>query len=196
MRHHIVKSAGLFLLFASIATAHTGYENSGGFVSGFMHPLTGMDHMLAMFAVGLWGAQLGMPAVWMLPVAFPMVMAVGGMLGMLGIAFPYVEVGVAGSALALGACVLFEYKPKQLWLAAVLVGLFGLFHGNAHGTELPDGANGMLYSIGFVIATGLIHMSGVAIGLIHRWPTGRIALRVAGAAVGLAGTFFLWNAVS
>jgi len=196
MQRSTLKSAGLFLLFASVAAAHTSYENSGGFVSGFMHPLTGMDHMLAMFAVGLWGAQLGMPAVWMLPVAFPMVMAVGGMIGMLGISFPFVEIGVAGSALALGACVLFEYRPKQLWLAAVLVGFFGLFHGNAHGTELPEGSNGMLYSIGFVIATGLIHMSGVAIGLIHRWPFGRIALRAAGAAVGVAGTFFLWNAVS
>ena len=196
MQRNLFKTTLLFVICASLAWAHTSYENSGGFVSGFMHPLTGLDHMLAMFAVGLWGAQLGMPAVWMLPVAFPMVMALGGVLGMMGIALPLVEVGVAASALALGGCVLFEYKPKQRWLAAVLVGFFGIFHGNAHGTELPEGANGMLYSVGFVIATGLIHLSGVTLGLVHRWSFGRIALRLAGAAVGLAGTFFLWNAVS
>lgn len=196
MRSPFYRVAGLFLIVASLAWAHTDHGEAGGFVEGFTHPFTGLDHMLAMLAVGLWGAQLGLPAVWMLPVAFPMVMAVGGMLGMMGLAVPGVEIGVAASALALGACVLLEYRPKQIWIAAVLVGFFGVFHGNAHGTELPEGASGILYSIGFVIGTGIIHMAGVAIGVVHRWPQGRVALRLAGAAVGVAGGFFLWNAIS
>ncbi len=185
----------LYGLAASVAAAHTETMAAEGFQSGFLHPFTGPDHLLAMLAVGFWGAQLGAPAVWLLPVTFPLIMAFGGFIGMLGFGLPLVEVGVAASAVALGICVLAEAKPK-LWIAAVLVGIFGIFHGNAHGTELPEGASGLMYSIGFVIATVSIHMAGVAFGLIHRWQSGRIALRVAGAAVSLAGVLFLWNAVS
>ncbi len=116
-----------------------------------------------MVAVGLWGAQLGPPAVWLLPVAFPMVMAFGGTLGLVGVHLPGVEIGIALSAIGLGAAVLFEAKPK-LAIAAALVGFFAIFHGHAHGTELPEGANGLLYSIGFVIATGLLHWPASASG--------------------------------
>jgi urease accessory protein len=148
-----------------------------------------------MVAVGMWGAQLGSPAIWVLPVVFPMVMAFGGMMGLIGIKLPGIELCIALSALALGFAVFREARPK-LWIAAILVGFFAIAHGHAHGTELPLGASGVLYSIGFVIATGLLHALGIGIGLVHRWPAGRIALRLAGAVVAMGGVFFLWKAIS
>jgi urease accessory protein len=176
------------------ALAHTQGGEAVGFLSGAQHPITGLDHVLAMVAVGLWGAQLRAPAMWLLPVTFPMVMAFGGMLGLMGVSLPGVEIGIAVSGIALGFAVFREAKPK-LWLAAALVGFFAIFHGHAHGTELPPGGHGLAYSIGFVIVTGCLHAAGIAIGLIHRWPVGRVALRAAGACVGVAGTLFLWRAV-
>lgn len=185
----------LTILWAQAALAHVGRAEAGGLLTGLLHPLSGADHVLAMIAVGLWGAQLGPPAVWLLPVTFPMVMAFGGTLGLMGVKLPGIEVGIALSAIGLGAAVLFEARPK-LWIAAVLVGFFAIFHGHAHGTELPADADGVLYSIGFVIATGLLHATGIGIGLIHRWPAGRSALRWAGAVVALAGLAFLWQALT
>ena len=143
-----------------------------------------------MVAVGLWGAQLGAPAIWLLPVTFPMVMALGGMMGLLGIPLPGVEIGIAFSALVLGAMVLAEKRPP-LWVAAAVVGIFAVFHGHAHGTELPAGQSGLLYSMGFVMATGCLHGVGIGIGLIHRWAAGRVILRAAGATVAVAGVYFL-----
>jgi len=148
-----------------------------------------------MVAVGLWGAQLGAPAIWLLPVAFPMVMAMGGMLGLLGVPLPGIEYGIAASALLLGAAVMLEARPP-LPLAAALVGFFAVFHGHAHGTELPPGQSALLYSMGFVIATGCLHAAGIAIGTVHRWPPGRGLLRAAGAVVALGGLFFLWKALA
>jgi urease accessory protein len=148
-----------------------------------------------MVAVGLWGAQLGAPAIWLLPVTFPVVMAFGGFLGLLGVPLPGVEIGIATSAILLGAMVARESRPP-LAPATALVAFFAVFHGHAHGTELPAGQSGLMYSVGFVIATGCLHATGIAIGLIHRWGWGRVALRVAGAAVAVAGVFFLWRAVS
>jgi urease accessory protein len=187
----------LFLLcwLPLTAHAHTRGGEATGFMSGFEHPVSGLDHVLAMVAVGLWGAQLGSPAIWLLPVTFPIVMAFGGMLGLMGVKLPGVEVCIALSAVALGLMVLRESKPNLL-AAAFLVGFFAIFHGHAHGTELPPGANGVLYSIGFVIATGLLHATGIAIGLMHRWPQGRIVLRVAGAVVMAGGSVFLWRALA
>jgi urease accessory protein len=157
--------------------------------------VTGLDHVLAMVAVGLWGAQLGSPAIWLLPVAFPMVMAVGGMLGLMGIPLPGTEYGIALSAILLGAAVLFELRPS-LSIAALLVGFFAIFHGHAHGTELPPGQSALLYSMGFVIATGCLHAVGIAIGTVHRWDWGQKLLRVAGGLVTVGGVFFLWKAVA
>jgi urease accessory protein len=146
-----------------------------------------------MVSVGLWGAQLGAPAVWLLPVTFPMVMAFGGMLGLVGVPLPGVEVGIALSGILLGLAVLAEWRPP-LWVAATVVGLFAVFHGHAHGTELPQGASGLLYSMGFVVATGSLHACGIGIGVIHCWRWGRVVLRAAGAVVALAGCVFLWRA--
>jgi urease accessory protein len=175
------------------AFAHTGSDEALGLLSGLAHPVSGLDHALAMIAVGLWGAQLGAPAVWRLPVTFPMVMAVGGFLGLVGVALPAVEWVIALSAVALGWMVLREARPP-LWAAALVVGVFAVFHGHAHGTELPAGASGLSYSVGFVAATGVLHLAGIAFGLAHRWPLGRIAIRAAGAGVAAAGLTFAWQA--
>lgn len=184
----------LVLLCPSRAPAHTPGGETAGLLSGLQHPVSGLDHILAMVAVGMWGAQLGRPAVWLLPVTFPMVMAFGGMVGLMGLVLPGVEIGIAVSAIILGAMVGWEAHPP-LGVAALVVGFFALFHGHAHGAELPAGADAVLYSIGFVVATGCLHAAGIGIGLIHRWPTGRRTLRVAGIAVALAGVGFLWRAM-
>ena len=177
----------------SSAVAHAG-GSAAGLLSGLLHPVSGLDHVLAMVAVGIWGAQLGAPAIWILPVTFPMVMALGGMLGLLGIAVPGVEIGIGVSALLLGIMVAREARPP-LTLAAALVGVFAIFHGYAHGTELPAGQNGLLYSIGFVASTGSLHACGIGVGVIHRWGWGRVALRVGGVLIAFAGVWFTWGAV-
>ena len=188
--------AVLLLSFAAWrADAHIEAGQAGGFLSGLRHPVSGLDHVLAMVSVGLWGAQLGPPAIWILPVTFPMVMAFGGFLGLVGVPLPGVEIGIALSAVLLGFMVAREARPP-LGVAAALVGIFAVFHGHAHGTELPAGQSGILYSIGFVMATGCLHAMGIAIGLVHRWPAGRVALRAAGVLVTIAGFGFLWKAIT
>ncbi len=187
-----VALAGAAVLLASPVWAHEQQGQAAGFLTGLHHPVSGLDHVLAMVAVGLWGAQLGAPAIWLLPVTFPMVMAFGGFLGLLAVPLPGVEIAIAASAILLGVMVAWEARPP-LWLAAVVVAFFAVFHGHAHGTELPAGESGLLYSVGFVVATGCLHAAGITIGLIHRWAWGRIALRIAGAAVAAAGMFFLWR---
>jgi urease accessory protein len=181
------------LLSAQTALAHTQKGEAVGFLTGFRHPISGLDHVLAMVAVGLWGAQLGAPAIWILPVAFPMVMAIGGMLGLMGVPLPGIEYGIALSAMLLGAAVMFEIRPP-IAVAAALVGFFAIFHGHAHGTELPPGQNALLYSMGFVIATGCLHALGIGAGTVHRWTWGQKLLRVAGALVAGGGVFFLSRA--
>jgi len=183
----------LGMLMALPALAHEQQGQAQGLVTGLLHPVSGLDHVLAMVAVGLWGAQLGRPALWLLPVTFPLMMAIGGFLGLVGIPLPGVEIGIALSALALGAMVACALRPP-LWAAMVLVGVFAIFHGHAHGTELPPGQSGLAYSIGFVVATGLLHGVGIALGLTHRWPRGKAAVRGAGALVAAGGMFFLWRA--
>jgi urease accessory protein len=181
--------------WASEVGAHVGGEEAAGLLSGLRHPVSGLDHVLAMIAVGLWGVQLGAPALWQLPVAFPMVMALGGVLGLLGMPLPGVEVGIAASAILLGLAVMSELRPP-LAIAVVVVGLFGVFHGHAHGTEVPPGQSALLYSLGFVVATGCLHGAGIAIGLAHRWRWGRTMLRVAGAVVAMGGAVYLVKAVA
>jgi urease accessory protein len=182
--------AVMCLAIAAPAFAHTGGELAGGFAGGFTHPLLGLDHIAAMLAVGLWGAFLGMPAMLILPVVFPLVMALGGVLGILGIPLPGIEIGIAVSAIVLGLMVALAAKPN-LWIAALLVGIFAVFHGHAHGAELPEGADAVAYSHGFVIATGLLHLAGIGFGLLAQWPAGRIAVRAAGSLIAIAGLVFL-----
>jgi urease accessory protein len=177
------------LLGACPAVAHTG-SGSGGFVGGFLHPVFGPDHLIAMVAVGLWGAFLGQPAIWLLPIVFPLVMAGGGVMGILGTPLPGVEIGIAVSAIVLGLMVALGARPP-LWVTAVLVGAFAVFHGHAHGGELPPGTDAVAFSVGFVVATGLLHLTGIAFGLLARWPAGRVTVRAAGGAIALAGLAFL-----
>jgi urease accessory protein len=186
---------GLATLLPADAGAHIVKGEAIGFFSGFEHPISGFDHIIAMAAVGLWGAQLGAPAMWLLPVIFPLVMAFGGFLGLVGVPLPGSEIAIALSGVCLGAAVLAEFRPP-LWVAAGMVGTFGLFHGYAHGHELPPGQNAILYSVGFILATGLLHLTGIAIGLIHRWPWGQYALRGAGVVVLGGGVYFVWSAVT
>ena len=177
------------VLFPLPALAHTG-EGTGGFLSGLSHPVFGPDHVVAMVAVGLWGAFLGAPAIWLLPIVFPLVMAAGGVVGILGLPLPAVETGIASSAVVLGAMVALAARPP-LVVAAVLVGALAVFHGYAHSRELPDGANAVAFSAGLVIATGLLHLTGIAFGLLTRWPAGQIAVRGAGGVIALVGAAYL-----
>ncbi len=193
-----MNARGWLLALACVPTLALAHEESGqaaGLLAGLVHPVSGFDHVLAMVAVGLWGAVLGPPAIWVLPVAFPLVMACGGLLGLLGVPLPGVEIGIALSAVALGALVLAELRPP-LWVAALIVAFFAVFHGHAHGRELPEGTSALLYSLGFVAATGLLHAVGILLGTAHRWPAGRALVRAAGGGVALGGLLFLWRAVA
>jgi urease accessory protein len=143
-----------------------------------------------MVAVGMWGAFLGPPAIYLLPIVFPLVMAGGGVLGILGVPVPAAETGIAASAIVLGLMVALAARPP-LWVAAVLVGAFAIFHGYPHGKELPDDANALAFSAGFVIATGALHLCGIAFGFTARWPVGRLAVRGAGGLIALTGLAYL-----
>lgn len=190
-RHTLRALLALSCLISWPALAHIGQGDiAGGFLAGLEHPVSGLDHVIAMVAVGIWGAQLGAPAIWLLPVTFPIVMALGGVLGAMGIPVPGIEVGIALSGIALGTMVLFAVRPP-LWIAAVIVAVFAIFHGHAHGAELPESANAMTYSIGFVVATGSLHLCGIVLGVLNKWPVGRRVLRVLGAAIALGGLYFL-----
>lgn len=184
----------LMVAYSASAWGHSEHAVATGFGAGLAHPVSGMDHVLAMIAVGLWGAQLGNPALWALPVAFPLMMAGGGVLGLLGLPVPGVEIGIAISAVFLGLAVMGALRPP-LWMATSLVAIFAVFHGHAHGTELPVGADGLRYSLGFVIATGILHACGIAIGMIQRWQRGRMVLRILGGLVSVGGWYFLLNAL-
>lgn len=177
-------------LLSQPALAHEQAGIAGGFASGFLHPLTGLDHMIAMVAVGIWGAQLGAPAIWVLPVTFPIVMAMGGVMGTLKLPLPFQEPAIALSALVLGAAVAVRLKTPFA-VAAAIVAVFAIFHGYAHGAELPHAANPLAYGIGFVAATGLLHLCGISIGLLLRWPIGERLIRGVGAAIALLGCYFL-----
>ncbi len=188
---YVVGTAGAFwtittvlLLFPTAALAHEGGA-AEGLASGFLHPLSGPDHIAAMIAVGLWGAQLRAPAIWLLPVAFPLVMALGGLAALLGAPLPGVEIGIALSAIALGVLVALRVRPP-LAAALAVVAVFAVFHGYAHGAELAPGANAVAYSLGFVVATGLLHACGILLGFL-----GHITVRAAGALVACAGVYFL-----
>jgi urease accessory protein len=181
--------------WAQVSHAHVEGGQAAGFITGLQHPWSGLDHVLAMIAVGLWGAQLGNPALWLLPIAFPMMMAAGAMMGLIGIPVPGIEIGIALSAIFLGTMILFQVRPK-LALAVSVVGVFAIFHGHAHGTELPAGQSGLLYSMGFVIATGCLHGVGIALGFVNGLPVGKLALRGAGSFIAVMGIFFLWRSLT
>lgn len=182
----------LLVLLAALphpALAHiTGVAS--GFGAGFAHPLLGPDHLVAMVAVGLWGAQLGSPAIWVLPIAFPLVMAVGGMVGISGAEIPFPELIIALSGVALGLVVALRVRIP-FWAAAIVVATFAFFHGYSHGKEMPAAADAESFAIGFVVATGLLHLGGITIGTMDRHRVGSTAIRCLGAVIAAVGCFFV-----
>ncbi len=186
----LVAIAIFMTLVATPVMAHTGEGMTGGFLSGLAHPIFGWDHVVAMVAVGLWGAVLGSPAIWILPITFPLVMALGAALGIAGIPVPHIETGIALSGVVLGLLVAFLVRAP-IAVAAAIVAVFAIFHGYAHGTELPDAANPFAYAIGFVIATGALHLIGILFGNFTRLSWGNWAIRAGGAVIALVGAAFL-----
>lgn len=179
----------------ALAHVESGVIGDGGFVSGMLHPVTGLDHVVAMVAVGLWGAILGQPAIWMLPVAFPLVMAIGSILGIIGIPVPAIDIGVALSGIMLGAMVAAALRPP-LTVAYILVSIFAIYHGYPHGVALPDFGMPLLYISGFVISTGMLHLSGIALGLLFRWRRGQLVVRASGGMITMVGIYYLVNSLS
>ncbi|MEA1652347.1 HupE/UreJ family protein [Nitrospirillum sp. BR 11164] len=192
MRCEILLAAAA-LTVSGPAAAHSGTGLPGGLGPGFMHPFSGLDHLLAMVAVGLWGAVLGNPLLLALPILLPAMMVVGAIAGMVGLPLPPVELGIACSVLVLGGCVAGGIKAPA-WLALALVAVFALFHGYAQGRELPSAADPAGYSAGFVLATGLLHLAGVTIGHLNRRPGGMRVTRGLGGAIALLGAAFLTRA--
>lgn len=190
----LVATLGFMALLGGQADAHSGTGLPGGFASGFKHPFSGLDHLLAMVSVGLWGAFLGRPLIYLLPVIFPAVMAGGAVLAMIGLRLPSVEIGIALSVLVLGGCIAFALKAP-VWMASLIVAAFALFHGYAHGLELPSAADPVGYSVGFVLATGLLHVLGIGIGTLKDRRGGLVATRSAGGIIALTGGWFLYKAV-
>lgn len=186
--------AAILLAAASMAPvtalAHSEAGLGGGLASGFWHPILGWDHVVAMVAVGLWGAFLGWPAIWLLPVVFPLVMSFGATAGVAGLPLPGVEAGIAGSAVVLGALIMAAAR-LPIWAAGAVVAIFAIFHGYAHGTELPIAVNPFTFAVGLVVATGLLHLAGIAFGMLVRWPAGRYTIRAGGALISGVGLAFL-----
>lgn len=172
---------------------HTGYD--AGIFAGLLHPILGIDHLLAMITVGLLSAQLGGRAIWTVPATFVSVMAVGGILGILGLPLPFVEFGIAVSVVALGIA-LFVPKKLPVWLTMMFVGLFALFHGHAHGSELPALSETFLdvvaYIFGFLVATATLHLIGALVGQsMESSPRGANLLRFAGVVIAGIGVFLV-----
>jgi urease accessory protein len=181
----------------TIASAHPGHDGTPGFIHGFLHPLGGLDHIIAMVAVGLFAARLGGRALWLVPASFVVTMAAAGVAGMAGFALPYVEAGIALSILVLGAAIALE-TTMPVAAAMGLVALFAVFHGHAHGTEMPETMSGLAYGAGFVAATAALHALGLGLGLfISRSGEmfGRRVLQVGGTAAALAGAALLAGAM-
>jgi urease accessory protein len=190
----IVGTAGFALLLSNPAAAHMGTGLPGGFVSGFRHPFRGIDHLLAMISVGLWGAFLGRPLIYALPVVFPAMMVVGAILGMFVVPLPPVEIGIALSVVVLGGCIALSLRAP-VWGASIIVAMFAVFHGYAHGKELPSAADPVSYSSGFVLATGLLHVAGICLGFLNDLPNGVVATRSLGAVIATVGIGLLYRAI-
>lgn len=181
----------VLLLYAASVLAHDGAHTGAiGFAQGFSHPFSGLDHLLAMLGIGLWAAQNRRSALWVLPLAFPLMMVLGAVLASLGVRMSLAEPGIAGSVAALGLLIAFAVR-MPVWGAAVLVSLFGMFHGYAHGMEMPADAAAGMFGLGFVLATLSLHLVGVGIGLLATHPRALSAVRFGGAGMAVAGLYLL-----
>ena len=189
-RHKTGLAGALLLGCSALAHAHHDGPEVGGFAAGLLHPFTGLDHLLAMLAVGIWAATLGRPKAWLLPLAFPLLMAAGAALGMAGVALPAIEPGIAASVVILGLAILTAWRAPTA-VAVGAVALFGVLHGFAHGAELPADTSALQYAAGFLAATALLHLAGLAIGMVRLAPRGLLALRAAGGAIAATGLWLL-----
>jgi urease accessory protein len=171
---------------SSSAFAHVG-GHASGLADGLAHPFSGLDHVLAMVAVGLWASRLGRPAIWLLPLTFPAVMALGAVVGASGMAVPGTEIALAGTVIVLGLVIAFALRPSVA-ASAALIGGFALIHGYSHGAELPPSSGALAYGAGFVAATFMLHAIGLAIGGLSRQA---LAARAAGAAIAAVGVVLL-----
>lgn len=193
MKRAIIILAAASVLAPVAALAHTGAGDTNGVVHGFMHPVTGLDHVLAMVAVGILAALLGGRAIWLVPASFVAMAAVGGLLGVQGVPVPFVEFGISASVVLLGLAIALQARLPLGWTVG-LVGLFGLYHGYAHGAEMPADASGFAYGVGFLAATAMLHIAGIGLGLGIAHMARRSATRFAqagGAAIALAGIVLL-----
>jgi urease accessory protein len=184
---------GLSAAFTTAAQAHTGVGHTIGFIHGLGHPIGGMDHILAMVAVGMFAAQLGGRALWLVPSCFVAMMAVGGALGISGVELPFVELGIAMSVIVLGALVALQTSMPTT-IAMGIVGFFAMFHGHAHGAEMPADASSLSYAAGFMLATAGLHIAGISLGLGLAKPASsysRRAIEVSGGAMAAAGVGLL-----
>ncbi len=189
-----ISFTAIAVLWGGVAFAHDGSGLPGGFKAGFWHPLSGLDHLLAMISVGLWGAFLGRPLIIALPMIFPIMMVVGAGAAMAGLPMLPVELGIALSVLVLGSVIVFAVRAP-VGVACVIVAAFALFHGYAHGTELPAAVDPIGYSAGFVLCTGLLHVLGIGLGFLRSRRGGQMALRASGGAIALCGLWFLRTAL-
>lgn len=183
-------TALLLFLFVPALHAHTGHDGGTGFTHGFEHPITGLDHILAMIAVGLWAAQIGGRAIWIVPASFVTAMLFGGIAGMNGFALPYLEQGIAASVLLLGLVIAFAVRPP-VYVPALIVAAFALFHGVAHGAEMPETASGLAFGLGFILATSLLHLIGIGLGVGLQKCSPAPLVRALGVGVALLGGYLL-----
>ena len=197
-RHLLLPSvAATLLLAAGSAEAHTGIGGTSGFARGLAHPISGIDHVLTMVAVGLFAAHLAGRALWLVPLSFVSMMIVGGVLGMTGVHVPFVEFGIGLSIIALGTAIAFSLDIPTL-AAMVMVGFFAVFHGHAHGAEMPETASGLEYGLGFILATAALHCLGIGLGIALGGPNrvhGPRILRLAGSAMALCGVAILAGSI-
>ncbi|PJE55574.1 MULTISPECIES: HupE/UreJ family protein [unclassified Marinomonas] len=191
LKERALKTKGLLVAASVLASgsvlAHPGHEQASSFMTGFAHPMGGLDHLLAMVAIGLWAASIGGRALWAIPAAFVVTMLLGGGLAVAGLNVPFVEQGILLSVIVLGALVLFA-KRLPTAVCVMIAGGFALFHGAAHGMEMPLNANGLQYALGFALATASLHLVGLGLGqLMTKIGTSSFATRISGFVIATAG---------
>ncbi len=192
MSRSILKLLLLCVFLPTAAPAHTGVGEATGFIHGFGHPLGGADHLLAMVAVGLWAAQIGGRALWAVPLTFVGVMIAGGFLGFNGIPVPFIEGGILLSILLLGVLIAGAFRFPLVY-SVLVVGVFAVFHGHAHGAEMPVAAGAVAYTLGFALATAMLHLAGMALGALMQQINLQTVHRFAGGAIALAGIYLVFT---
>lgn len=188
MKYSVSKLLVLLLIFPNLALAHTGVGETTGLMHGFGHPIGGADHMLAMVAVGLWAAQIGGRALWIVPCVFVGVMVLGGIFGFSGLPLPFVEEGILVSVLILGILIAGAFR-LPLVFSSILAGVFAIFHGHAHGAEMPETISAASYAAGFALATAMLHVAGIGLGMFTQKANLHTVTRLAGGAIALSGVY-------